>query len=893
METEAETDVDCLVDTLPYIDSVYSDSPEPSPNRITDVSGDNGTSQTWFGDESTLSVTPQDQEEVKRSLLSAHEQDNVHQETPASSVAKSPDVLVQPCDEDTEHVDLHNGESVTLLTPLHTDNRQLDVGARYLTEPGHGTNKETDQRETLAMFSSDGNKRNSGSSFSKSSPSDSDTFPNSKSVPHVTTPQESQIASPAGINTMSPQNRFSYGSQRSSMSSIASLSEGVGESAGEDNPMSPSDFSRALQLTCALKRMNNFNKGPSVQEKEETHNSVKTAAPQRFLLDDGRQNSEQTTTKSPEPLNSSYVSGKQEGENNDQSLLNETGLELASGENKAPEKETKAASRLRSLFTKSKSPFWKKSKDGPGVSKADTPTCSKETDEEEGQLSSHEYSQEFLADTIAARSTNNDSEGQNQSALGTSESSRHQQDSWDLDHEGVARKLGRDLECSKEEVKQIILELKRLSSENESTIEHEDSRPQFLETSQNEEEEVETGDRSTESGSISQGKRSEQHSDGRPTIRLQEPGGDVVLTRIDEKSSQSESADGGLRTSVHSGTSATDTTKPSSPQPPGPTVPDNLRGKRHVSFAIGGKVITILNEDTPAYKQGHGEHQSTKYDGGIATHHLASERKKSLLERSLSLSCDKPRQDHEELHRTSSLPSDMKRKNRADTCEIGTASSCELNVKESVGDNEGFCSEEHSGENNISDEETPGQQNETKKEGDLGATNNAFLESPTLSCSPTKSNDQLPPVSSEAIENSRFSKTAHSGSFKLGTDRRERPALKGWLSMDDAVSESSPLAQAGSAESKKRRLYSDTAVQNVDLRPVLADLSEEDPDGESGNQSEDGNMNVEEDTLSLEFFVPGKKKYIRLHRATFIAFVLKYSIFLSTFIFWASILLFK
>ncbi|XP_059155951.1 tetraspanin-33-like [Physella acuta] len=45
---------------------------------------------------------------------------------------------------------------------------------------------------------------------------------------------------------------------------------------------------------------------------------------------------------------------------------------------------------------------------------------------------------------------------------------------------------------------------------------------------------------------------------------------------------------------------------------------------------------------------------------------------------------------------------------------------------------------------------------------------------------------------------------------------------------------------------------------------------------------------AEEDSLSLEFFVPGKKKYIRLHRRTFIHFLFKYSIFLLTFLFWVA-----
>ncbi|GFR91658.1 tetraspanin [Elysia marginata] len=43
---------------------------------------------------------------------------------------------------------------------------------------------------------------------------------------------------------------------------------------------------------------------------------------------------------------------------------------------------------------------------------------------------------------------------------------------------------------------------------------------------------------------------------------------------------------------------------------------------------------------------------------------------------------------------------------------------------------------------------------------------------------------------------------------------------------------------------------------------------------------------IEEDRLSLEFFVPGKKTTIRLHRWTFFNFLLKYSIFFFTFIFW-------
>ena len=50
---------------------------------------------------------------------------------------------------------------------------------------------------------------------------------------------------------------------------------------------------------------------------------------------------------------------------------------------------------------------------------------------------------------------------------------------------------------------------------------------------------------------------------------------------------------------------------------------------------------------------------------------------------------------------------------------------------------------------------------------------------------------------------------------------------------------------------------------------------------------------IEEDRLSLEFFVPGKKTTIRLHRRTFINFLLKYSIFFFTFIFWVSLVYLK
>ena len=50
---------------------------------------------------------------------------------------------------------------------------------------------------------------------------------------------------------------------------------------------------------------------------------------------------------------------------------------------------------------------------------------------------------------------------------------------------------------------------------------------------------------------------------------------------------------------------------------------------------------------------------------------------------------------------------------------------------------------------------------------------------------------------------------------------------------------------------------------------------------------------VEEDRLSLEFFVPGKKTTIRLHRRTFFNFLLKYSIFFFTFIFWVCKIEFK
>ncbi|GFO10119.1 tetraspanin [Plakobranchus ocellatus] len=110
-------------------------------------------------------------------------------------------------------------------------------------------------------------------------------------------------------------------------------------------------------------------------------------------------------------------------------------------------------------------------------------------------------------------------------------------------------------------------------------------------------------------------------------------------------------------------------------------------------------------------------------------------------------------------------------------------------------------------------------------------------------------------------------------SFQIQSNNHERQGkgdVKRWKSLDNSTHNStSPPSPSGET------------LNRIMLKPWKIPMAIKIMKNLRKKQS-----SVEEDRLSLEFFVPGRKTYIRLHRHTFFNFLLKYSIFFFTFIFW-------
>ncbi|KAK0057701.1 tetraspanin-33 [Biomphalaria pfeifferi] len=124
--------------------------------------------------------------------------------------------------------------------------------------------------------------------------------------------------------------------------------------------------------------------------------------------------------------------------------------------------------------------------------------------------------------------------------------------------------------------------------------------------------------------------------------------------------------------------------------------------------------------------------------------------------------------------------------------------------------------------------------------------------------------------------------------------------LKPWFSLDSSVTETTPLATSflkpapksanGAIDDGIFSFEEDNRAPEIGHLNIgsVSNIEDVGNTGRAGHVAFDDQDNNDEDTLSLEFFVPVKKQYIRLHRSTFFRFVLKYSIFFLTFIFWVA-----
>ncbi|KAI8789493.1 tetraspanin-33 [Biomphalaria glabrata] len=124
--------------------------------------------------------------------------------------------------------------------------------------------------------------------------------------------------------------------------------------------------------------------------------------------------------------------------------------------------------------------------------------------------------------------------------------------------------------------------------------------------------------------------------------------------------------------------------------------------------------------------------------------------------------------------------------------------------------------------------------------------------------------------------------------------------VKTWFSLDSSVTETTPLATSflkpapksanGAIDDGIFSFEEDNRASEIGHLNIgsVSNIEDVGNTGRAGHVAFDDQDNNDEDTLSLEFFVPVKKQYIRLHRSTFFRFVLKYSIFFLTFIFWVA-----
>uniref|UniRef100_A0A2C9KNU7 Tetraspanin n=1 Tax=Biomphalaria glabrata TaxID=6526 RepID=A0A2C9KNU7_BIOGL len=124
--------------------------------------------------------------------------------------------------------------------------------------------------------------------------------------------------------------------------------------------------------------------------------------------------------------------------------------------------------------------------------------------------------------------------------------------------------------------------------------------------------------------------------------------------------------------------------------------------------------------------------------------------------------------------------------------------------------------------------------------------------------------------------------------------------VKPWFSLDSSVTEITPLATSflkpapksanGAIDDGIFSFEEDNRSPEIGHLNIgsVSNIEDVGNTSRAGHVAFDDQDNNDEDTLSLEFFVPVKKQYIRLHRSTFFRFVLKYSIFFLTFIFWVA-----
>ncbi|KAH9492352.1 hypothetical protein Btru_026305 [Bulinus truncatus] len=202
----------------------------------------------------------------------------------------------------------------------------------------------------------------------------------------------------------------------------------------------------------------------------------------------------------------------------------------------------------------------------------------------------------------------------------------------------------------------------------------------------------------------------------------------------------------------------------------------------------------------------------------------------------------------------------------------------------------------------------PDVESEIEKQHNVAIDNDGYDNIETMNASNSPAQDKLTALSYQGKRNMSLSQIDNGVSGQTGHLHLNQ--LR-WFSLDGSVSESTPLAtrflrpaptSAGGAVSNHRFSFEPEDLvlgddDDNDLCPNETVLENYLTSGErnddnqasiSANHHETNCDTTEEDTLSLEFFLPVKKQYIRLHRSTFIGFILKYSIFLLTFIFWVA-----
>lgn len=189
--------------------------------------------------------------------------------------------------------------------------------------------------------------------------------------------------------------------------------------------------------------------------------------------------------------------------------------------------------------------------------------------------------------------------------------------------------------------------------------------------------------------------------------------------------------------------------------------------------------------------------------------------------------------------------------------------------------------------------------NDENNESKNGKTNMAFIESPMI-----KYSDEHEDTEDDSDEDCdiifevNIPKGSINSSHGINTEKRRAPPsvrhhsdaeatdysavnkhdrfLKKWYSSEGSPSEYSPLTVSSS--------HTKNPSNESPLRKVTFSSQEIVDDFDDLVETYDR----DEDTLSLEFSIPGRKKLIRLHRRTFFNFLLKYSIFIFTFLFWVS-----